>query len=42
LFPLLLWISRFAWERRAVTSISTAVFVGAIFLAIERLLFGQA
>jgi hypothetical protein len=39
LFPALLWFGRFAWERRAVTAISTAVLVAAMALAIERVLF---
>jgi hypothetical protein len=39
LFPALLWFGRFAWERRAVTAISTAVLVAATALAIERVLF---
>jgi len=39
LFPALLWFSRFAWERRAVTAISTAVFVAAMALAIDRVVF---
>ena len=42
LFPALLWLCRFAWERRAVTAISAAVFVAAMALAIERVLFAQA
>jgi|tagenome__1003787_1003787.scaffolds.fasta_scaffold20763116_2 hypothetical protein len=42
LFPALLWFGRFAWERRAVTAISTAVLVAAMALAIERVLFAQA
>ena len=42
LFPALLWFGRFAWERRAVTAISTAVLVAAMALAIERVLFAHA
>jgi hypothetical protein len=42
LFPALLWLSRYAWERRAVAAISTAVFVAAMALAAERVLFAQA
>ena len=42
LFPVLSWLCRFAWERRAVTAISAAVFVAAMVLAIERVLFAQA
>ena len=42
LFPALLWLCRFAWERRAVTAVSAAVFVAAMALAIERVLFAQA
>ena len=42
LFPVLLWLGRYAWERRAVTAISTAVLVAAMALAAERVLFGQA
>jgi HupE / UreJ protein len=42
LFPALLWLCRFAWERRAVTAISAAVFVAALALAIERVLSAQA
>jgi hypothetical protein len=42
LFPALLWLCRFAWERRAVTAISAAVFVAAMALAVERVLFAQA
>ena len=41
LFPALLWLFRFAWESRAVTAISAAVFVAAMALAIERVLFVQ-
>jgi hypothetical protein len=39
MFPALLWFGRFAWERRAVTAISSAVFVAAMALAIDRVLF---
>jgi hypothetical protein len=43
LFPALLWLCRFAWERRAVTAISGAVFIAAMALVIERvLLYAQA
>jgi hypothetical protein len=42
LFPALLGLCRFAWERRAVTAVSAAVFVAAMALAIERVLFAQA
>ena len=42
LFPVLLWLGRYAWERRAVAAISTAVFVAAMALAAERVLFTQA
>jgi hypothetical protein len=42
LFPVLSWLCRFGWERRAVTAISAAVFVAAMVLAIERVLFAQA
>ena len=42
LFPALLWFSRFTWERRAVTAISATVFVAAMALAIERVVFAQA
>ena len=42
LFPALAWLCRFAWERRAVTAISTAVFIAAMALAVERVLLAQA
>jgi hypothetical protein len=42
LFPVLLWLYRFSWERRAVTAISGAVFVAAMAMVIERVLFAQA
>jgi hypothetical protein len=42
LFPVLLWLGRFAWERRAVTALSVAVFVAAMALVIERVLFPEA
>jgi hypothetical protein len=42
LFPALLWFSRFTWERRAMTAISATVFIAAMALAIERVLFAQA
>jgi hydrogenase/urease accessory protein HupE len=42
LFPILLWLCRFAWERRAVTAISVVVFVAAMALVIERVLFPEA
>ena len=42
LFPVLLWFGRFVWERQAVTAISAAVFVVAVALAVERVLFAQA
>ncbi len=38
LFPALLLLSRFAWERRAVTAISAVVLVGALGLLVERIL----
>jgi hypothetical protein len=42
LFPSLLWFSRFAWERSAVTAMSAAVLIFALALAMERVLFAQA
>jgi hydrogenase/urease accessory protein HupE len=42
LFPILVWLCRFAWERRAVTAISVVVFVAAMALVIERVLFTEA
>jgi hypothetical protein len=42
LFPALLCFGRFAWERQAVTAISTAVFAVAVALAVQRVLFAQA
>jgi HupE/UreJ protein len=42
LFPALLWLCRFAWEPRAVTAISAAVFIAAMGLVIERMPFAQA
>ena len=42
LFPALLWLSRFAWERRAATALSVAVFVAAMALVIERVLSPEA
>jgi len=42
LFPVLLWLCRFAWERRVVTALSAVVFVAAVALVIERLLFPEA
>jgi hypothetical protein len=40
LFPALLWLSRFPWKQRAVTSISAVVLVAAIALLAERTLSG--
>jgi hypothetical protein len=37
--PALLWLCRYAWERRAVTTLSAVVFVAAVALLIERALF---
>ena len=42
LCPALLWFSRFTWEGLAVTAISATVFVTAMALAIERVLFTLA
>ena len=36
LFPALLWFSRFAWERPAVTAMSAAVLIFALALAMEQ------
>ncbi len=38
LFPALLLLSRFAWEKRAVTAISAVVLVSAVALLAERIL----
>lgn len=38
LFPLLVLLSRFAWERRAVTVISAVVLVAAVGLLVDRVL----
>ncbi len=40
LFPPLLWLSRFPWQRRAVTTISAVVLVAALGLLAERTLAG--
>jgi len=40
LFPALRWLSRFAWEPRAVTSLSVVVLVVALGLLAERVLLG--
>ncbi len=40
LFPALLWLSRFPWKQRAVTSVSAVVLVAAIVLLAERTLWG--
>lgn len=40
LFPALRWLSRFAWEPRAVTSTSAVVLVVALGLLAERVLLG--
>ena len=42
LFPALLWFGRFAWERQAVTALSVVVFVAAVVLVIQRVLFFEA
>lgn len=42
LFPALLWLYRFGWERRAVTALSVVVFVAAMVLVVERVLFAEA
>jgi hydrogenase/urease accessory protein HupE len=42
LFPALLWLCRFVWERRAVTALSVAVFVAAMVLVVQRVLFFEA
>lgn len=38
LFPMLVLLSRFAWEKRAVTAISGVILVGAMGLLVERIL----
>lgn len=40
LFPALLLLSRFSWERRAVTAISAVVLVAALGLLAERIVVG--
>lgn len=40
LFPALLWMSRFAWKQRAVTSVSAVILVAAIALLAERAFSG--
>ena len=40
LFPALLWMARFPWKQRAVTSISAVVLLAAIALLAERALWG--
>ena len=42
LFPALLWMYHFVWERRAVTAMSVVVFVAAMALVIQWVLFFEA
>jgi hypothetical protein len=41
LFPALVWLCRHAWERRAVAAMSAVVFIAAMGLVIQRVLFPE-